>query len=73
MIYNADKPGVIGSVGTVCGKHSININTMGVGHKAEQGSAMLAVSLDKQPGEDAVKELGELEFVNEIYVCNLEI
>jgi D-3-phosphoglycerate dehydrogenase len=71
VIYNADKPGVIGSVGTVCGKHGININTMGVGHKAEQGEAMLAVSLDKQPNEDAVKELSKLEFVNEIYVCNL--
>jgi D-3-phosphoglycerate dehydrogenase len=73
VIYNADKPGVIGSVGTVCGRHGININTMGVGHKAEKGSAMLAVSLDKQPGEDVIKELSDMEFVNEIYVCNLDV
>ena len=71
IIFNADKPGVIGDVGTVCGNHKINISTMGVGHKVEQGLAVLAVSLDEEPDENAVKELGELEFVNEIYVCKL--
>ncbi|MCK5565180.1 MAG: phosphoglycerate dehydrogenase [Planctomycetes bacterium] len=72
IIYNADKPGVIGSVGTVCGKHGINISTMGVGQKADEGQAILAVSLDKQPEEEAAKELTELEFVNELYVCKLD-
>jgi len=72
VIFNDDKPGVIGSVGTVCGRHSINICTMGVGQKAAEGKAVLAVSLDKQPGEKVVQELGELDFVNEIYVCKLD-
>lgn len=72
IIYNDDKPGVIGVVGTACGKHGANINTMGVGHKAEEGKALLAVSLDKVPGEEAVKEIGGLEFVNEIFVCQLD-
>ncbi|GAG35912.1 unnamed protein product, partial [marine sediment metagenome] len=34
VIFNDDKPGVIGAVGTVCGRHQINICTMGVGQKA---------------------------------------
>jgi len=72
VIYNDDKPGVIGSVGTVCGRHNINICTMGVGQKPDEGRAMLAVSLDKQPGEKAVEELGNLDFVNEIYLCALD-
>ena len=72
VIFNDDKPGVIGSVGTVCGKHKINICTMGVGQKAEERKAVLAVSLDKEPGAKAVEELGKLEFVNEIYVCKLD-
>ena len=72
IIFNDDKPGVIGDVGTACGKHGININTMGVGHKAEEGKAILAVSLDKLPDEAAIGELGSLHFVNEIYACNLE-
>ena len=72
VIFNDDKPGVIGSVGTVCGEHDINICTMGVGQKAEEGQAILAVSLDKEPDAKGVAELGKLDFVNEIYVCRLD-
>jgi D-3-phosphoglycerate dehydrogenase / 2-oxoglutarate reductase len=71
VICNDDKPGVIGSVGTVCGKHGINIGTMGVGQKLEESKAILAVSLDKEPDTATVDELRQLDFVNEIYVCTL--
>ncbi len=71
-IFNDDKPGVIGSVGTVCGKHNINICTMGVGQKPAEQKAILAVSLDKEPNAEAIEELGKLDFVNEIYVCMLD-
>ncbi|MBN2589250.1 MAG: phosphoglycerate dehydrogenase [Sedimentisphaerales bacterium] len=72
VIFNDDKPGVIGSVGTVCGNNSINICTMGVGQKPAEHKAMLAVSLDKEPEAKAIEELSKLDFVNEIYVCNLD-
>jgi D-3-phosphoglycerate dehydrogenase len=72
VIFNDDKPGVIGSVGTVCGRHNINICTMGVGQKPAEQKATLAVSLDKEPDTKAIEELGKLEFVNEIYVCKLD-
>ena len=72
IIYNDDKPGVIGDVGTICGKHAINIGTMGVGQKPTEQKAILAVSLDKQPEQKVVEELGELDFVNEIYLCTLD-
>ena len=72
VIFNDDKPGVIGAVGTVCGRHKINICTMGVGQKPEEQKAVLAVSLDKEPDESVVEELGRLDFVNEIYVCTLD-
>ncbi len=72
VIFNDDKPGVIGSVGTVCGRHNINICTMGVGQKPAEQKATLAVSLDKEPDVKAIEELSKLEFVNEIYVCKLD-
>ena len=72
VIFNDDKPGVIGSVGKVLGDHGININTMGVGHKREEGKAILAVSLAKTPDEKASAELAGLDFVNEMYVCKLQ-
>ena len=72
VIFNDDKPGVIGAVGTVCGKHGINICTMGVGQKLELQKAVLAVSLDQEPAAVTVDELSQLDFVNEIYVCTLD-
>jgi D-3-phosphoglycerate dehydrogenase len=72
IIFNDDKPGVIGFVGTVCGKHSINICTMGVGQKPAEQKAALAVSLDKEPDAATIEEIGNLDFVNEIYVCDLD-
>ena len=72
VIFNDDKPGVIGAVGTVCGRHGINICTMGVGQKPAERKAVLAVSLDKEPDAKAIEELGGLEFVNEIYICKLD-
>jgi D-3-phosphoglycerate dehydrogenase len=72
IIFNDDKPGVIGAVGSVCGRHEINICTMGVGQKLDLQKAVLAVSLDKEPWPQTVEELSSLDFVNEIYVCKLD-
>jgi D-3-phosphoglycerate dehydrogenase len=71
IIFNNDKPGVIGDVGTVLGKHGINIQTMGVGQKAAEKKAILAVSIDAMPDEKTIKEISELDFVNEVYLCKL--
>jgi D-3-phosphoglycerate dehydrogenase len=72
VIFNDDKPGVIGAVGTLLGRHKINICTMGVGQKLDIQKAVLAVSLDKTPDAETVDDLGKLDFVNEIYVCKLD-
>ena len=72
VIFNDDKPGVIGSVGKILGNYGININTMGVGHDLKQTQAILAVSLDKTPDAKAADELANLDFVNEMYICKLQ-
>jgi D-3-phosphoglycerate dehydrogenase / 2-oxoglutarate reductase len=71
IIFNDDKPGVIGAVGTVLGRHGINIQTMGVGQKAAEKKAILAVSIDARPDEKTIKELSDLDFVNDVYLCKL--
>jgi len=72
VIFNDDRPGVIGAVGTLLGNHGINIGTMGVGQKLEQQKAVLAVSLDKEPDAATIEDLRKLDFVNELYVCGLD-
>jgi D-3-phosphoglycerate dehydrogenase len=72
VIFNDDKPGVIGATGTVLGRGGINIQTMGVGQKAKEKKAVLAVSLDAMPDEATMKEISQLDFVNEVFLCKLD-
>ena len=71
VIFNDDRPGVIGAVGTICGKHGINIGTMGVGRLKDQNKAILGISLDKAPDDRAIVEFQEQDFVTTVYVCEL--
>lgn len=69
VIFNDDRPGVIGSVGTICGKHKLNIGTMGVGRVKDK--AVLAISLDAAPDAAAIAEFQKQDFVLAVYVCEL--
>ena len=69
VIFNDDRPGVIGAVGTICGRHKLNIGTMGVGRVKNR--AVLAISLDTAPDDKAIAEFQKQDFVKNVYVCQL--
>lgn len=52
-----DVPGIIGNVGTVFGKHDINIAQMSVGREQPGGEAIGVINLDSAPTEEAVDEV----------------
>ncbi|SFE33195.1 phosphoglycerate dehydrogenase [Alteribacillus iranensis] len=60
-IQHSDKPGVIGKMGQLLGKHDVNIATMQVGRKAEGGDAIMMVAVDKEPYEDVLEDLTSIE------------
>ena len=45
VIYE-DRPGIIGTVGTILGEHGINIATMEVGRKSVGGEALIGLTVD---------------------------
>ena len=60
MIFNhRDLPGVIGKVGTVFGKHRVNIAHMAVGRATEEqgGESIGVLALDSQPPAEALAEI----------------
>jgi D-3-phosphoglycerate dehydrogenase len=57
FISNEDRPGVIGVIGTVCGRHAVNIADMTVGRLAQGGTAMTVLNIDTPPSEAALDEL----------------
>ncbi len=71
VIFNDDRPGVIGAVGSICGKHGLNIGTMGVGRVKAEDRAVLALSLDEAPDAKAVGAFEQQDFVKSVYVCEL--
>lgn len=72
VIHNSDQPGVIGEVGTVLGRHGINIATFALGRGAEGAVAIVRIDGDSGSGEtggqvtaDVVTEIQAVEAVQQ--------
>lgn len=57
IFSHRDVPGLIGFVGTIFGKHNVNIAQMRVGREQPGGEAIAIVNLDVQPPEAALDEV----------------
>jgi D-3-phosphoglycerate dehydrogenase len=57
FIDHQDRPGMIGALGTLTGKHDINIAFMAVGRQATRGKAMMVVGLDDPIPEPVMQEI----------------
>jgi D-3-phosphoglycerate dehydrogenase len=69
VIRNDDTPGVIGEVGTILGRHKINIASFALGRL--EGGAVGVVTLDQDGGNDegnarAVEELRGARAIKEV-------
>lgn len=60
LIYNNDKPGVIGSIGMLMGKNNINIARMHFGRESAGGMAISVVSIDSIPTPEVIEEIKRL-------------
>ncbi len=67
-IQHNDRPGMIGWLGTICGRHDINISFMEVGRLAPRGRAMMVVGLDDPMPE---KVLDEIRAMPDFYSATL--
>ncbi|MFN4197187.1 MAG: ACT domain-containing protein, partial [Caldimicrobium sp.] len=56
-IFNEDRPGVIGKIGTILGKHNLNISRMYVGQDPMKKRNVILLSLDTPPTKKALEEL----------------
>jgi D-3-phosphoglycerate dehydrogenase len=58
MIFtHKDVPGIIGAVGTIFGKHQLNIGQMAVGRATKGGEAVGVLNLDAAPPQAALDEV----------------
>jgi D-3-phosphoglycerate dehydrogenase len=69
FMYNNDKPGVIGNIGTLLGKNNINIARMHFGRETPGGTAISVVSIDAHASPqiiDKIKNLPNIISVKQI-------
>ncbi len=66
LIYNYDKPGAIGSIGTNLGKHDINIARMSVGQDEDGESNIIVMKTDTPIPEAVIEELCALPMVRTV-------
>ncbi|RCK99965.1 MAG: D-3-phosphoglycerate dehydrogenase [Candidatus Tokpelaia sp. JSC189] len=59
MLYitNSDTPGVIGTIGSICGKHGVNIANFALGRNMPGGDAIALLYLDERISVEVLDEL----------------
>lgn len=60
FMYNNDKPGVIGNIGTLLGNNGINIARMHFGRETPGGTAISVVSIDTPASAELIDEIKRL-------------
>src|SRR5215210_4559692 len=57
LLENRDRPGIVGHVGTIMGRHSVNIASMSLSRNEAGGQALTVLNLDSVPGDAVIKDL----------------
>ena len=78
LVFNhQDVPGIIGGVGTICGKHGVNIGQMAVGRAGERtvnapgGEAIGILNLDGEPTAEALEDIRQMDAISRAMVIHL--
>jgi D-3-phosphoglycerate dehydrogenase len=66
FIHNVDKPGAIGSIGTVLGQHDINIARMHVGQEKDGNRNVILLVTDTPAPPETLDELRALPLVKTV-------
>lgn len=57
LFENRDRPGIVGHLGTILGRHNVNIASMSLSRAAVGGQALTILNLDSAPPQEAIDEL----------------
>ncbi|MCO5577681.1 hypothetical protein L7F22_031513 [Adiantum nelumboides] len=71
LCRQVDQPGMIGNVGNVLGEENINISFMSVGRTAPRKKAVMAIGVDDEPTQLALKKIGSIPAVEEVVYLKL--
>ncbi|MFB3146958.1 MAG: phosphoglycerate dehydrogenase [Nitrospirales bacterium] len=71
MIYNVDRPGVIGTVGRVLGEHNVNIARMQCARAKKGENALLIIGLDDPPSPQVIETIKQEQDILSVRLVDL--
>jgi D-3-phosphoglycerate dehydrogenase len=71
IFTHRDVPGLIGYIGTIFGKHQVNIAQMTVGRQLPGGEAIAVLNLDSPPPDEAIREVRSHPQISGVSVVKL--
>ena len=71
IMQNQDRPGVVGWIGTIMGKHNVNIASMSLGRDKQGGTALTVINLDSAPSLEALAEVKKDKDIIDIKIAKL--
>ncbi|HAM71840.1 MAG TPA: phosphoglycerate dehydrogenase [Verrucomicrobiales bacterium] len=71
LLNNKDKPGIVGYLGTLLGKHGVNIASLSLSRDSAGGQALSVFQLDTVPPQGMLDEIGRDADISNIRVIKL--
>jgi D-3-phosphoglycerate dehydrogenase / 2-oxoglutarate reductase len=71
LFNNKDRPGMIGYIGTLMGKHNVNIANMTLSRDQAGGKALTVLNLDSVPPKELLAELKNDPDISNVHVIKL--
>ncbi|MFA4983768.1 MAG: phosphoglycerate dehydrogenase [Candidatus Omnitrophota bacterium] len=71
LLQNWDRPGIIGHLGTLMGKHNINIAGMTFGREKRKGKAISLLNVDSPVSEDLIAKIKKNEDIISVKTIKL--
>jgi D-3-phosphoglycerate dehydrogenase len=68
---NFDRPGVVGTIGTMLGEAGVNIAGMQLGRDEPGGKALFTLSLDARPATEVLERIRALDVIESAYSVEL--
>ncbi|MDR0533148.1 MAG: phosphoglycerate dehydrogenase [Verrucomicrobiales bacterium] len=71
VMENTDRPGIVGFVGSILGKHQVNIASMSLSRASIGSKALSVLNLDSMPSEAAISEIKQDSNITSIKLIQL--
>ncbi len=71
LLENRDRPGIVGYLGTLLGRHNVNNASMSLTRDTEGGNALTVLNLDSVPGPEVLAELQKDPDIRNVNVVKL--